>query len=172
MVFSEQDKDFMNLSLEKAKDSYSRGDYPVGAVLVVGTERIGEGRNITTTIEDWGSHAEAVVLRTFSNALKRASRSSTPICLYTTLEPCLMCLGSSVLNRVNRIVYGCNDPLGGAANLDPQILTKWYVKKWPMIEGGLLREESYTLLADYMSEKSEIWGDALQVFRKMRESWS
>ena len=74
---------FMGLALEEAKLSYSRGDLPVGAVLVIDGKLIGRSGNAANTREDWTSHAEYLVLNSFSSAIKKESQK---IMFYTQPE--------------------------------------------------------------------------------------
>ena len=63
----------------------------------------------------------------YASQIKEASKRGDKIELFTTLEPCLMCFGTIVHNRINRIVYACPDPLAGPTSIEPP--TKWYGKK-------------------------------------------
>ncbi len=168
-MVDDRDSYFMRLALSEAQEGYNRDDFPVGAVLAVDGEYLGKGSNSTKTNREWSSHAESSLIRSFAPAIQRNKKDEKSIELYTTLEPCLMCLGTIVLNRITRIVYACPDPNGGAARLDPNQLGKWYVKKWPMIEQcNEFREESYILLTDYM-RKHEKWKNILASFEDMHK---
>ena len=79
-------------------------------------------------------------------------------------------MGTSVLNRIGKIIYACPDPNGGAASLDSKALPEWYAKKWPIIENGIFREESYQLLVNHMKE-NDSWKNILKKFEKMYKGW-
>ncbi|MDP3987391.1 MAG: nucleoside deaminase [Nanoarchaeota archaeon] len=158
------DEYFMNMALEEARISANRGDLPVGSVLTIDGGLIGRAGNSATSKDDWTSHAEYLVLNQFSSVIKR--RKSGDNVLYTTWEPCLMCMGCSVLSRVSEIVYACPDPSGGVASVDPLHLGEWYVKKWPKIRQGPFREESFNLLEKVMLENLDRWGSFLERFRR------
>ena len=76
-----------------------------------------------------------------------------------------MCLGCSVLSRVNEIVYSCPDPSGGVASINPESIGGWYVKRWPRFREGPFRDESFGLLEKFMTENPEAWGSFLEKFR-------
>ncbi len=160
------DRYFMGIALEEAKLAYSRGDLPVGAALAIDGKLIGRAGNTANTRNDWVSHAEYSVLYQFSSAIKK-NRSGNSV-LYTTWEPCLMCMGCSVFSRVSEIVYACPDFKGGVGSINPKDLNlgEWYIKKWPVVREGPLREESFGLLEKFMSENEDIWGDFLDDFRR------
>ena len=156
MDFSDKDKEFMKIALEEAREALEKGDYPVGSVLVVDGEVLAQGRNSTYSEENWSSHAEANLLKQHSKFIKEKRKNdNSKVELYTTLEPCLMCMGISVYHRISRIVYGCPDPCGGAAHINPKNLSEWYADKWPEVEGGLFQEESYQLMIEFFKTKSK-----------------
>jgi len=121
-------------------------------VIVIDGKLIAKKRNTIHSEFNWASHAEANLLRENSNVIKKRKKDKKKVKveLYTTLEPCLMCLGSAVLHRVTRIVYACPDPFGGAAKINPKNLTKWYERKWPKISFGLYKKESYEMVINFL----------------------
>jgi len=66
-----------------------------------------------------------------------------------------MCLSTAVMNRSDKIVYACPDPIGGSTSLDPFVLGEWYIRHWPKISFGIYKKESYDLLviADDKAQK-------------------
>ena len=163
------DRKFMKLAMREAEEGYERGDFPVGAVLTFNGRLIGKGNNSNRTNAEWNSHAESLLIGTYASAIQSCRKEMGLVELYTTLEPCLMCIGSSVLNRVSRIVYACPDPNGGAAGIDIEALPEWYARKWPEIEKGGFRSESYNLLVNHM-RKHKSWKRILKSFEKMHDS--
>ena len=100
-------------ALELAQRAESEGEVPVGAVLVLDREIIGEGWNCPIGAHDPSAHAEIQTLR---DAGRRVGNYRFPgSTLYVTLEPCAMCAGAIVHARVERVVFGAADPKGGAA---------------------------------------------------------
>ncbi|MCW8966662.1 MAG: deaminase [Candidatus Pacearchaeota archaeon] len=175
MAFSKLDKKYMNIAIKEAKKSLNKGNYPVGAVLIIEGKLIGKIGNSMSKNEDWISHAENNLIKKCSKIIKKIclptikdkSLKKVKIELFTTLEPCLMCLGTSILNRVSRIVFTCPDPHGGATKIKPKDLPEWYQQKWPKIEGGLEKEQSFELLIKYMKKQpEEYWKKTLKLFEQ------
>ncbi|MBV6415513.1 MAG: tRNA-specific adenosine deaminase [Steroidobacteraceae bacterium] len=107
------DIDFMRRALELASQAESRGEVPVGAVIVRGDTVIGEGCNRPIEARDPTAHAEIEALR--SAGREAGSYRLEDTTLYVTLEPCLMCAAAIVHARVRRVVFGAWDPKAGAA---------------------------------------------------------
>lgn len=168
----EKDYEFMKMAMGEAEDGYVRGDLPVGAVLTIDDRYIGRASNTSRTNEHFLFHAEFLLLHNFGGALRKKSKFSVST-LYSTWEPCLHCLGSSVLSRIDKIVYACLDPEGGAMHLNSKTIGSWYEKNWPIIEGGIYEKESCDLLLKYMYEnKTETkWISHIESMEKMKESW-
>jgi tRNA(adenine34) deaminase len=173
-VFTQQDGKFMLLALDEAQHALTTGDYPVGAALAVNGQLIGRARNSILTEAQSTAHAEQKLLSAHSAHLRNLARAGNgdDICLYTTLEPCLMCLGVSLLHRVTRIVVACPDPHGGATGIDPGVLGVFYGDHWPKIESGLMRERSADLIIQFLhSGKFLSWETMLAEFTRMRDGW-
>jgi tRNA(adenine34) deaminase len=106
--------DFIRLALIEAQSAADAGDVPIGAIVVhdPSGEVIGRGRNRREIDNDPTAHAEIVALR---DAAARLGQWRLLDCtMYVTLEPCPMCAGAIVAARLPRLVYGCDDPKGGA----------------------------------------------------------
>lgn len=101
----------MEVALEEARAARDRGEVPVGAVAVAGERIVGRGRNRTVELQDPTAHAEVLALREAARAL--GSWRLLGVTLYSTLEPCAMCAGACVLARIERLVYGADDPKAG-----------------------------------------------------------
>ena len=103
----------MHVALEEADAAAAIGEVPVGCV-IVGADgvEIARGKNLRESRKDPTAHAEMIAVRTATE--RRASWRLDDATLYVTLEPCAMCAGALVLARVRRVVYGCDDPKGGA----------------------------------------------------------
>ncbi|MDX9720259.1 MAG: nucleoside deaminase [Myxococcota bacterium] len=97
-----------------ALEAEAAGNLPVGALLVLDGERVAEGRNaVLRPHYDPGRHAEIEAIRALAPALWPRAREMT---LYTTLEPCMMCMGAVLLHGIGRVVYGAPDLLGGCTH--------------------------------------------------------
>ncbi|MGH8215169.1 MAG: tRNA adenosine(34) deaminase TadA [Rhodanobacteraceae bacterium] len=129
----------------------AEGEVPVGAVLVLDGEIVGEGWNRNITLNDPSAHAEIGALR---DAGKRLGNHRIPgSTLYVTLEPCAMCAMALVHARVARVVYGATDPKTGAAGSVFDTLVSDRHNHRVQVEGGLLREESASLLKAFFRAK-------------------
>ena len=104
---------WMDVALEEARSAARKGEVPVGCVLVDATGReVARAHNLRETDRDPAAHAELVAVRRAARAL--GTWRLEGVVAYVTLEPCVMCAGALVLARVAKVVYGCDDPKGGA----------------------------------------------------------
>ena len=171
----ETDYGFMSAAIGSAREGLQKGNLPVGAVLAIDGNLVDMAHNSNFTNGDLNSHAESTIIARQSRAIyaTRETSKTTLVELFTTWEPCLMCLGTSVLNRVNRIVYACPDPRGGTSKLLPESIGVGYEKIWPeIIIDTRFREQSYELLVGYMTSQAPRWETMLAEMRKMREFWT
>ncbi|MBX3230547.1 MAG: tRNA adenosine(34) deaminase TadA [Labilithrix sp.] len=103
----------MREAIGLAERAAAMGEVPVGAIVVdADGARLGEGFNLRERDQDPTAHAEMIAVRAAAQA-KRSWRLEGAT-LYVTLEPCAMCAGALVHARVARVVWGCDDPKGGA----------------------------------------------------------
>ena len=104
---------WMGRALNLARKAESAGEVPIGAVIVRDGLIIGRGFNKRESGNDPSAHAEMIAIRQASRKMNAWRLTGTT--LYVTLEPCPMCMGAALLARIERIVFGCFDPKGGAA---------------------------------------------------------
>jgi len=161
------DNGYMQLALNEATDAYSNGQVPIGAVLTIDNFVVDKGSSSQETHKDWFHHAELSLIGRNAPKIRVAVKKGLKVVMYSTLEPCLQCMGSLVHNRFTKVVYGSPDPAAGAATIEPP--TKWYERKWPEVHGGILEEECYSLFVSYMKENKERWKNILPLFEKMGE---
>ncbi len=102
----------MREALALADAAAAAGEVPVGAVVVLGHEIIGRGRNQPVASHDPSAHAEIVALR--DAGARVGNYRLTGAALYVTVEPCLMCVGALVHARIGTLVYGATEPRAGA----------------------------------------------------------
>ena len=101
------DEWYMRRALELASLAEAQGEVPVGALVVLDGEIIGEGFNAPITMTDPTAHAEVQALRAAAKHLGNYRLGGVTI--YATLEPCIMCAGAIVHSRVQRLVFGARD---------------------------------------------------------------
>ena len=142
---------WMRRALELATLAAREGEVPVGAVLVKDGELIAEGRNRPIADHDPTAHAEIQLLRAAGKAMQNYRLSGTT--LYVTLEPCPMCAGAIVHARVGRVVFAATDPRTGAAGSIYNILQSNELNHRCEVEGGVLAEESATLLRGFFRSR-------------------
>ncbi|MGA8038219.1 MAG: tRNA adenosine(34) deaminase TadA [Candidatus Acidiferrales bacterium] len=109
---TEADLDFMRMALEEARLAAERGEVPIGAVIVMDGLMIARAGNRTITDCDPTAHAEIVALR--EAARKIGNHRLIGSSIYVTVEPCAMCAGALVQSRAARLIYGAEEPKGGA----------------------------------------------------------
>jgi tRNA(adenine34) deaminase len=138
------DREAMEEALRLAVEAGAAGEVPVGAVAVCDGQVVGRGRNAREAARDPTAHAELLAIQAAARTLGRWRL--TGVTLYVTLEPCAMCAGALVLARVDRLVFGADDPKAGAAGslldltADPRLNHRFPVER------GLLAAESGELL--------------------------
>jgi tRNA(adenine34) deaminase len=103
---------FMRAALELAREARTRGEVPVGAVVVRDGAVIGRGFNQPISAHDPTAHAEIVAIR--EAAAHLGNYRLTGAELYVTIEPCQMCVGAMVHARIARVIYGTTEPKAGA----------------------------------------------------------
>jgi tRNA(adenine34) deaminase len=110
---------YLERAIELALHSERTGNLPVGALLVLDGTIISEGAStVLSPIYDPAAHAEMNALAAANKALWPRAREMT---CYSTLEPCVMCMGSLLLHGVGRVVFGAIDVQGGAGRLLPHL---------------------------------------------------
>ena len=125
----------------------AENEVPVGAVLVQGGKIIGLGWNRNITLHDPTAHAEIQAMRAAGEKL--ANHRLSGATLYVTLEPCSMCAMAMIHARIDRVVYAAADPKTGAAGSVFDTLISERHNHRIEVAGGLLAEESATLLRDF-----------------------
>jgi len=155
VVFSrdvmDSDLEFMRLALEEGRAAALAGEIPVGAVLVRGAEVVARSGNRTIRDCDPTAHAEIVALR--EGARKLGNYRLVATTLYVTIEPCSMCAGAIIQARVTRVVYGCDDPKGGAVRSCFEILTHPRLNHQVEVTAGILAADCAALIQSFFAER-------------------
>jgi tRNA(adenine34) deaminase len=145
------DEQFMRLALAEARRAEAAGEVPIGAVVVVSGELLGRAGNRTITDCDPTAHAEIAALRAAAKAL--GNYRLTEATLYVTLEPCAMCAGAIIQARLARLVYGADDPKGGAVHSCFAILNDPQLNHHLEITAGVLAEECAATLQAFFATR-------------------
>ncbi|HYA62762.1 MAG TPA: tRNA adenosine(34) deaminase TadA [Candidatus Sulfotelmatobacter sp.] len=141
----------MQLALAEAQASAEAGEVPIGALLVREDTVLARSGNRTIRDNDPTAHAEIVVIREAARLLGNYRLAGTT--LYVTLEPCAMCAGAIIQARIPRLVYGADDPKGGAFRSCFDILTNAQLNHQVEVTGGLLAAESASLLQTFFAAR-------------------
>jgi tRNA(adenine34) deaminase len=140
----------MREALKLAREARAAGEVPVGAVVVLGDQLLGKGKNQIETLGDPTAHAEILAIGAAANAL--GEPRLTGATLYTTLEPCIMCSGAIVLARLERVVYAAEDPRAGACGSLYDIPRDPRLNHRAVVLGGLLADEASFLLRSFFDD--------------------
>ena len=141
---------YMARAVELARAAVAAGEVPVGAVVVHRGTIVGEGANAPRARCDPTAHAEIVALR---EAAKALGSDRLPACdLWVTLEPCAMCAGAIAHARLARLYWGADDPKGGAVVHGPRLFTQPTLHHRPECYGGVMADESTTLLREFFQQ--------------------
>ena len=141
----------MRLALDEARRALP-GDVPVGAVIMdqAGTV-IATGHNRRERDHDPAAHAELIAIRGAAAAI--GAWRLTGLTLAVTLEPCTMCAGAVTLSRLDRLVYGVEDPKAGAVGSVRDVVRDPRMNHLPEVIGGVLAEECGQLLREFFAAR-------------------
>ena len=137
----------MSRAFAEARDAASRGEVPVGAVIVCGGEIIAAAGNRTLEARDPTAHAELLAIR--EAAATFGSERLTGCDLYVTLEPCAMCAAAISFARIRRLYWAAPDPKGGAVEHGPRFFAQPTCHHAPELYGGIREQEAAALLQEF-----------------------
>ncbi len=144
----------MNRALAEAEAAATRGETPVGAVVVAPDGAVlGVGGNRVRELSDPSAHAEMLALRAAARAT--GSERLTGCDLYVTLEPCPMCAGAISLARIRRLYYGAADPKTGGVDHGARVFAHPTCHHAPEVYGGIAEAECAALLRRFFRERRD-----------------
>jgi tRNA(adenine34) deaminase len=155
---SAEDAAFMREALGEAALARSKGEVPVGAVIVIDGKIIGRGHNSPISTKDPSAHAEIIAIREAGKNLD-AYRLIDAV-MYVTLEPCVMCVGAAIHARLACIKYGARDEKAGALGSVFDIGRDGRLNHRIEVVGGLMEEECASILRDFFKARRENKGIA------------
>lgn len=147
------DERHMRLALEDAFMAAQSEEVPVGCLITRGEHVISRAANRTIADCDPTAHAEIVALRAAAAAMGNHRLSG--ITLYVTVEPCPMCAGAMLQARVDRLVYGADDPKGGAVRSCFAVFDHPRVNHRIAVTSGVLAEEAAALLRHFFEARRQ-----------------
>jgi tRNA(adenine34) deaminase len=147
------DQRFMKLAIDQAFIAADNGDVPVGAVIVFESRVIAKAHNQRQLLNDPTAHAEIIALTQAAEAVGNWRLNGCTI--YVTLEPCPMCAGALVLARIDRLVFGCEDPKAGACGSLYNIVQDERLNHSMDITSGVLNTECGQVLSDFFKVRRD-----------------
>lgn len=162
-IGKQQDIFYMQHALTQARVALEQGEFPVGCVIAAEGELLAEGRRENsgggageTVDANEFDHAEILALRRLQRVLlaRKKTIDCANITVYATLEPCLMCYSTLLVNGIRRIVYAYEDAMGGGTDLPLTALKPLYRDLCVEVVPGVLRRESLTLFQQFFIQQN------------------
>lgn len=129
---------FMKKAIEEADIALSKGEIPIGAVIVIENQIIARAHNLTETLNDVTAHAEILAITAAANYL--GGKYLDGCSIYVTLEPCQMCAGALYWSRISNLYYAAKDSKRGFNAMGGRLHPK------TKVNGGILENESKEML--------------------------
>ncbi|MEH6909806.1 MAG: tRNA adenosine(34) deaminase TadA [Oceanicoccus sp.] len=147
------DHRYMEAALELAQKAGALGEVPVGAVVVLNDEIIGQGFNQPISLSDPTAHAEVMAIRDAAKVLHNYRLPEAT--LYVTIEPCTMCAGAMVHARIKRVVYGATELKSGVAESNGRLFDSAYLNHHVDVEGGVMAACCSNLISDFFAARRQ-----------------
>lgn len=141
-----RDQCFMRMAIEEAKEAFSKGEIPVGAVIVAQGRAIARAHNLTETLHDVTAHAEMLAITSAANLL--GGKYLKGCTLYVTVEPCVMCAGAIGWAQISRVVYGAADDKRGFTTFAPNA-----IHPKATVTAGVLGQDCKALMQQFFKAK-------------------
>ncbi len=145
------DFDFMQAALDAAREAAAADQVPIGSVLVFENKIVARSGNRTIRDNDPTAHTEILTIREAARVLGNYRLAGTT--LYVTLEPCSMCAGAIIQARIPRVVYGADDPKGGAVKSCFEILSHPRLNHQVDVTAGVLAAEAAAILQTFFAAR-------------------
>lgn len=146
---SQKELDHLHQTIQAATDAFTSGNYPVGACLTIEDTVIAVNSNKIFEKKSFTNHAELQLIIDSGSLLFDAYSTGKKITLYSSLEPCIQCLGAAVTNHIDKIVYITKDPNGGACDLSHSNIGNFYKNHWPEIIYAPISKKPLELMLEY-----------------------
>lgn len=142
---------FMEAAIEEAEAAASRGEVPVGAVIVCDGKIVARAGNRTLELKDPTAHAEILAIRAACKGVDNERLSGCD--LYVTLEPCPMCAAAIAFARIRRLYFGAEDPKGGAVEHGVRFFGDPSCHHVPDVYSGMAASKASMLLKEFFAGK-------------------
>jgi len=153
MIEPRPDEYFMREALRQALKASKADEVPVGAVIVRAGKIIARAHNQVELLKDATAHAEMLALTQAEEAV--GDWRLTDCDLYVTKEPCSMCAGALVHTRVRRVIFGCTDPVAGAAGSVINLLQMPTLNHRCDFAAGVLENECAAILKEFFRQRRD-----------------
>jgi len=144
-------KGYMDLALEEAREAATRGEVPVGAVIVRNGVVLARAGNRTRELNDVTAHAEILAIRQAADTL--GSERLTDADLYVTLEPCTMCAAAISFARLRRLYFGAEDEKGGAVTSGVRFFNQPTCHHEPEVYPDIASNDAMRLLKEFFMDR-------------------
>lgn len=142
---------FMQQALLLAAKAEQQGEVPVGAIVVLDGEVIGQGWNRPISDSDPTAHAELVALRDAARACNNYRLPGAT--LYVTIEPCTMCAGALIHARIKRLVYGAAEPKSGVGHSNGCLFEGEHFNHRVEVIGGVMAESCSAVISTFFKRR-------------------
>lgn len=159
-----EDRRWMQRALQLAQQAEALQEVPVGALIVLNGQVIGEGWNQPISGCDPTAHAEIMALR---SAAKHQQNYRLPeATLYVTIEPCTMCAGAIVHSRVKRVVFAASEPKAGAVVSNGSVFDRPEMNHRVEYSAGVCEAEASAMIQAFFKRRREEKKAARQALRE------
>ncbi len=142
---------WMRQALMLAQRAGDSGEVPVGAVVILDGQVIGEGWNQPISLKDPTAHAEVAAIRAAAQTVGNYRLPGAQ--LYVTIEPCTMCTGALMHARIEHLIYAAREPKAGVIESQMQLTREPYWNHSLQVTGGVLAEESRALIQGFFQSR-------------------
>ncbi len=146
-----KDEFYMGKALEEARLAAAVGEIPIGAVIIYQKKAIARAYNLRESLPCATAHAELLAIEKACRVLGRWRL--TGCTLYVTVEPCPMCAGAIVNSRLDRVVYGCDDPKAGAVRSLFHIVDNPALNHRVCVTAGVRQDECAGLMKQFFRQR-------------------
>ena len=146
-----KDEFYMGKALEEARLAAAVGEIPIGAVIIYQKKVIARAYNLRESLPCATAHAELLAIEKACRVLGRWRL--TGCTLYVTVEPCPMCAGAIVNSRLDRVVYGCDDPKAGVVQSLFHIVDNPALNHLVRVTSGVRQDECAALVKQFFRRR-------------------
>ncbi len=144
---------FMREALRQAEKALERDEVPIGVVIVHNRRVIAKAFNQTNLLKDPTAHAEMIAITQAAAHFEHGSGRLLETEIYSTVEPCAMCLGAIIHARIPKLFYGAPNEKYGACGSVVDLLKEGRWNHEVQVEKGLLGPEAAALMQGFFRAK-------------------